>query len=96
MLQQDIDKMLKKSFQFIPVANPTVGIEEANAVYRQVKSGWISMGKKVQEFENKVKKFVGVKNAIAKCRNEMMQKTHLQEVGEAIIFGTNFVTNFDV
>ena len=44
--------------RFIPVANPTVDIEEAKAVYNQVKSGWISMGKKVQEFENAwIKKF---------------------------------------
>ena len=51
--------------KFIPVANPTVDIEEAKAVFNQVRSGWISMGKKVQEFENKVQKFIGVKNAIA-------------------------------
>ena len=50
---------------FIPVANPTVGIEEANSVHKQIKSGWFSMGKKVKEFEKKVEKYIGVKHAIA-------------------------------
>ena len=44
--------MLNKKI-FIPVANPTVGMEEANLVHKQIKSGWFSMGKKVKEFEKK-------------------------------------------
>ena len=54
-----------KKIKFIPVANPTIDSEEAKAVFKQVKSGWISMGKKVQEFEGMVEDFIGVKNAIA-------------------------------
>jgi len=53
-----------KKFQ-IPVANAFVGKEEANEVYSVVKSGWISMGKKVEEFENSFSKYVDSKHSIA-------------------------------
>jgi dTDP-4-amino-4,6-dideoxygalactose transaminase len=51
--------------EFIPVANPTIGEEEAKAVYETVKSGWISMGKKVQAFEQAVCEYTGTKFAVA-------------------------------
>ena len=41
----------------IPVSNTKVGVEEAKATYNTVKSGWISMGLKVQEFEKKNSQF---------------------------------------
>ena len=50
---------------FIPIAQPYVGDEEASAVYKQIKSGWISMGKRVEQFESMVQEYVGVKHAIA-------------------------------
>ena len=50
---------------FIPIAIPYIGEEEAQAVYDQIKSGWISMGKRVEEFEQKVAEYVGAKHAIA-------------------------------
>jgi len=50
---------------FIPIAKPIIDIEEADAVYKQVKSGWISMGKKVKEFESKIQNYLSVKHAIA-------------------------------
>ncbi len=49
----------------IPLANPYIGEEEAKAVYDVVKSGWVSMGKTVKEFENAFAEFVGAKHAIA-------------------------------
>lgn len=49
----------------IPVAKPTVGKEEAKLVYKQIKSGWFSMGKRVVEFENSAAKFLKVKYAVA-------------------------------
>ena len=57
--------MKKNRNIYIPVAKPTVDIREANLAYKQIKSGWITMGKKVKEFENKVCKFLNVKYAIA-------------------------------
>jgi len=50
---------------FIPIANPTIGEEEARAVYDVVKSGWISMGKKVQEFERMACDYTGAQHAVA-------------------------------
>ena len=54
-----------KNKKFIPVANPTIGKEEAIKAYNQIKSGWFSMGKRVVEFERLVEKFTGAKYAIA-------------------------------
>lgn len=50
--------------EFIPVGNPTIGEEEAKAVYDVIKTGWISMGKKTQEMEKMICDYVGVKHAI--------------------------------
>lgn len=50
---------------FIPIAKPYIGTEEADAVYNQVKSGWISMGGKVQKLEKILQEYIGVKHAIA-------------------------------
>jgi len=50
---------------FIPIANTYIGDEEAKAVYDVVKSGWISMGKKVQAFESMVCDYTGAKYALA-------------------------------
>ncbi|MEQ8667384.1 MAG: DegT/DnrJ/EryC1/StrS family aminotransferase [Rhodospirillales bacterium] len=50
---------------FIPIANPRVGEDEARAVYDVVRSGWISMGKKVQAFEDMATGYTGAKHAIA-------------------------------
>jgi Predicted pyridoxal phosphate-dependent enzyme apparently involved in regulation of cell wall biogenesis len=47
----------KRSLQmsdFIPVANPQFSEDDARAVSDVVNSGWVSMGKKVQEFEQLV------------------------------------------
>jgi len=51
--------------EFIPVASPIIDENEARAVYDVVKSGWISMGKKVIEFEKLACDYIGVKHAIA-------------------------------
>ena len=42
--------------EFIPVANPIFQEEDAKAVYDVIKSGWISMGKKVEAFETHLQK----------------------------------------
>ncbi len=51
--------------EFIPVANTFIGEEEARAAYDVIKSGWISSGSKVKEFEDLFAKEVGAKYAIA-------------------------------
>ena len=57
-----IEKLENK--EFIPIANPHVGIKEAQAVYDQIKGGWITMGKKVKELEEKICEYLEVKHAI--------------------------------
>lgn len=52
---------------FIPIARPIIGEEEAEAVLAQVRSGWISMGKRVEEFEAAVCRMTGARHAIAMC-----------------------------
>lgn len=49
----------------IPVANPQLGEDEARAAYDVISSGWISMGQKVEEFEEKIADYTGAKFAIA-------------------------------
>lgn len=51
--------------EFIPIANTFFGPEEAEAVRATVASGWITMGRKVAEFEANVASYVGTKHAIA-------------------------------
>ena len=38
----------------IPVANTIVGKDEAKSAFDTIKSGWISMGEKVYQFEKKI------------------------------------------
>ena len=47
--------------EFIPIANPRMTEDEAKAAYDVIKSGWISMGSKVEEFENNITKWDNVK-----------------------------------
>jgi dTDP-4-amino-4,6-dideoxygalactose transaminase len=49
----------------IPVADVSVGEEEANAVANVVRSGRLSMGPKVGEFEAAFRKYTGAEHAIA-------------------------------
>tara|TARA_B100000965_G_scaffold24483_1_gene18340 strand:+ start:5594 stop:6724 length:1131 start_codon:yes stop_codon:yes gene_type:complete len=53
---------LYKYKKFIPVNTPLIDREDAKAVFKTVKSGWISSeGTNVVEFENKISKFLGRK-----------------------------------
>lgn len=48
----------------LPVFRPSMDQEEVDAVGQVLKSGWIGMGPKTEEFEDKFAKFVGAKFAI--------------------------------
>lgn len=56
---------MKKWKEKIPVANTVVGEEEAKAVYEVVKSGWLSMGRKVAEFEEEFAQQVSSRHAVS-------------------------------
>jgi dTDP-4-amino-4,6-dideoxygalactose transaminase len=49
----------------IPVARPSIGVEEGEAVVAALRSGWVSQGPKVAEFERRFAEYVGARNAVA-------------------------------
>src|SRR5258707_9820851 len=49
----------------VPITKPSLGEEEARAPYESIKSGWVTQGPKVAEFEKAVAAYVGAKNGIA-------------------------------
>jgi dTDP-4-amino-4,6-dideoxygalactose transaminase len=49
----------------IPITRPCVGEEEAEAAAAVIRSGWLSQGKVVQEFEQAVASYVGARHAVA-------------------------------
>jgi perosamine synthetase len=49
----------------IPIARPFVGAEEEEAVLQVLRSGWLSQGKRVAEFEGQFARYVGAKHSVA-------------------------------
>ncbi|MDA2936668.1 DegT/DnrJ/EryC1/StrS family aminotransferase [Acidobacteria bacterium AH-259-A15] len=49
----------------IPVQRPSLGEEELNAIGKVFESRWLGMGSTVKEFEEELKRFLGVKHVIA-------------------------------
>lgn len=49
----------------IPLMKPWLGLEEWEVLKDVILSGWVSQGPKVQEFEDAVASFIGVKYAVA-------------------------------
>lgn len=57
--------MKQKDKRIIPLAQPDIGEEEIRLVNEVLRSGWLSMGPKVGEFEAKFAKYIGTGHAIA-------------------------------
>src|SRR5437870_11395435 len=49
----------------IPITRPWVGDEEATAAGEAIRSGWLSQGPRVQQFEAAIAEYVGARHAIA-------------------------------
>src|SRR5271157_6036120 len=49
----------------IPVARPSIGADEENAVLAALRSGWVSQGPRVAEFEKSFAQYVGAPCAVA-------------------------------
>jgi dTDP-4-amino-4,6-dideoxygalactose transaminase len=49
----------------VPITKPALTEEEARAPYESIKSGWVTQGPKVAEFEKTVAAYVGAKHGIA-------------------------------
>src|SRR5260370_16118208 len=49
----------------IPVARPSFGLGEEKAVLEVLRSGWVTQGPRVAEFERKFAEYVGAPHAVA-------------------------------
>lgn len=65
----------------IPIAKPDIGTEEIAAVVKTMKSGWITQGKKVEEFEKSFANYCGAKYGIATTSGTTALHTALASIG---------------
>jgi dTDP-4-amino-4,6-dideoxygalactose transaminase len=56
---------MSQNTDFIPFARPSLGPEEEAAVLEVLRSGWLTTGGRVQEFEQRFAEFTGVRHALA-------------------------------
>ena len=73
----------------IPLMRPWIDEEEINAVVEVLKSGWITQGEKVDEFEKAIAKYIGVKEAVA--TNACTSSMHLSLLISGILAGDNVI-----
>src|SRR5260370_31656225 len=68
--------------QLIPIVRPFVGTEEEEAVVQSLRSGWLSQGPRVAEFEKQFAEYVSAEHAIAvsSCTTAL----HLAFIGAGI------------
>ena len=57
-------KLHMEDNEILTIARPNIDKKEAQAVYDCIMSGWITMGKKVEELEKKMSEYLGVKHSI--------------------------------
>lgn len=50
---------------WVPIARPDIGDEEVAEVVATLRSGWLSTGPRVQEFERRFAEYIGVPHAVA-------------------------------
>ena len=55
---------MKLRREFIPLAKPTIEENEIEEVVKVLRSGWLTTGPKVAEFEKNMQKYLGCKKAI--------------------------------
>lgn len=73
----------------IPITRPFVGEEEGAAAAEAVRSGWLSQGPRVQEFETAVAGYVGAKHAIA--TSNCTTALHLALIGAGVRAGDEVI-----
>jgi len=81
----------------IPIAKPIIGNDEIQAAAEVLKSGMLTQGKMVEEFENAFAKYVGVKNAVAVGNGTISLDIALKSLGikqgdEVIIPSFTFIS----
>jgi len=85
----------------IPFHKPYITEEEIKEVVNTLKNGWLTMGKKTIEFENKFREYISSKNSIAvsSCTAGLhlaLKVIGLKEGDEVIVPTTTFVATAEV
>ena len=85
----------------IPFHKSNIGDKEINAVTNAMKSGWVTMGPKTIEFENKFKDFIDVKYGISMNSATAALHLSLKAIGinpgdEVIIPTITFISTAEV
>ena len=73
----------------IPLMRPWITDDEINSVVEVLKSGWITQGEKVDEFEKAVADYIGVKEAVA--TNSCTSSMHLSFIINGISTGDSVI-----
>ncbi len=95
------NKLTTKKNHHIPFHKANIGHEEIQAVTETLKSGWLTMGPKTIEFENKFKSFIGcdyaiTMNSATACLHLALKAIGLKENDEVIIPTMTFVSTAEV
>jgi perosamine synthetase len=64
----------------IPIAQPDIGKDELQAVMEAMKSGWVTQGERVEEFEESFAEYCGVKYGVAACNGTAALHTALAAI----------------
>jgi dTDP-4-amino-4,6-dideoxygalactose transaminase len=85
----------------IPFHRASLGEEEVQAVSEVIRSGWLTMGTKTLEFEEKFAKYVGARHAVALCSGTAALHLALDAIGlqagdEVLIPTTTFTATGEV
>ena len=85
----------------IPVASPDIGSQEAIKVFKTVKSGWISMGSIVKQFEKNICKYTGAKYAVAmnngtSTLDALLTIFNIKNNDEVIVPSMNYISSANV
>jgi perosamine synthetase len=99
-LEADL-KMTKVKEQIIPFHSADVGEEEAQAAAEVIRSGWLTMGPKTIEFEQKFASYVGAKHAIgvSSCTAALhlaLDAIGLKQGDEVLVPTTTFTSTAEV
>ena len=80
----------------IPVFKPSVGEEEIESIRKTFESGWIGLGPRTKEFEEKFAEYIGVKRAVAlnsaTAALDLALKAFKIDSGEVIVPTITFVS----
>ena len=91
----------KSSYREIPFHKPYITEDEISGVLNALKSGWITMGPKTMEFEDRFREYIGSRNAISMnsctaCLHLALKAIGLKEGDEVIVPTITFTATAEV